>query len=1409
MKTKFTLITLLLFSGVIFVQTTLAQNFVHPGLPFTINDLERMKANRESVSPWKESWDVITSSSEASLDYVMQGPAVDVENKGNDNLYISDVTAMLYHALQWYFTGDEAHAELAISLIDAWATTHKTWSGTSAHLGAAWRGGTMAQACEILRYTYPGWTDELTLVTEDYFETVFWPLFRLPNPLRAANQGANNLMGATYVAVYCNDQEKFEMCINAFVNDGCGGISNTLPNGENGDTGRDQGHAMGMIGNLATVCEIAWAQGIDLYSVLDNRLLAVHEYWCKYNLGNDVDYIGFGTCYDYYPTIGSDGRDPASASAIPVTEMVYGAYAVRKGLSAPYVSEYRDAMGIDPNNFLFAKDETFMTTAPFRRDPHQPLALSDVSSLTGADIGTVRTDGTENYSDDTWIIEGAGTNVYGGNNDAFHYAYKQVSGDGSFIAKVNAIEGSSSSAKAAVVIRESLETNSAMATMSLTSSGSAYNSRGFEAADGNGSLSDGDVTIPFWIKIERRGNAVVGYVSPDGENWAAQQNTHFDMADDYYIGLGVSSGYTSTLCTSTFTNVEYGVEDENAEELGDYALIQTEIYSNMSGVETQSTTDESGNEDVVAIQANDWMEYEVNVLYSGTYTMDYRVAGANGGDLSLTVDGDTLENISFESTGGADEWTTEHSAATFYLSKGIHTFKVTANSDDWKINWIRLLSECKDVPLISYMETIDSLGESFGTEKLTDLTIYPGFTAVLQPTVSTSGSFSWSGPNGFTSTESEVTLEDLKIIDSGDYIVTFVNECGLVNTDTFTVNVVNSLYFEAEDFTSMDSVSIEATDDVSGVSHITDIAAGDWIEYEIDVPFTALYTIDYRVASSTAGDFTTTVNGLEIEELNFDAGDWTTVSSASPIFLEEGLQIIRIDSKSEDWKLNWVELKVYQMVKPCALPYKEDGFRIYRESTTWTSGVMNITCETDLSLHVVLEGSGTIDTTTDYLNIYYRLDGGDKIPLVELNDSLALSIFSTEELTANTIEIIVEANEESTTGYFLIQNIYVVQSRETFSRIEAEDYDSKNGTGTEACSDTDGGFNVGSIGDGNWLMYSNIDMTDVHSISARLSNKSSSDGTVEVRLDSETGDLLGTINIPNTGSWQSWQTVAINLESVVGIYDLYLVFNHPTSYVGNINWIELSSDILPNTEALLTSSVYTVDQDDKMILNVPLGALVSTFESNLSLSEGATVTTYQADGVTEATEIEDESVVVVIAEDGVHKTTYTVEYLSSEAIATSDTYTVDQTNLTIVGVEDGTVTALVKHYLVFSEGATAETYEADGVTVVSKVYDGYKLVVTSEDETNSTVYTFGVPASIAETSIDGLSLYPNPVDDVLTIENQLGGNIEIYNQLGKKMTSLVMDAQQMMIPMGNYESGMYIVKISSDNKVAVFRVMKQ
>ncbi len=537
--------------------------FVHPGISWSSDDLDTMAARR-FAQPWFEGWIELTGSDEASLNYQMQGPFELVSNRPNTNqaAHTNDANAALYHALQWYFSGDEAHAILATDILDAWATTHTTWGGISVHLHAAWRGGTMVQAAEILRHTYPGWTAQNTINFEAYCENILFPQFRMPDPLRAANQGANNLWGALQVAIFLSDQQKFEDCVEAYLNDPCCGISNSLPNGQCGDTGRDQGHAGAMIGNLTSVAQILSVQGVDVYGVLDNRLLKMWEYWCKYNSGEEVDFTHHGTCYGYYTSIGADGRDPAAPHWVGDMESIVGAYVVGKGIPAPYTSAYLAGLSPEIATFLYRRDAGFTTTATPSREPFPAFTHGPVTSLIDTEIGNTSENGSSSFSNGTWTLAGSGNGINEARNISYHYAYTQLSGDGEMIARVQSIENTDPNADAALVIRPSLnDTQGPSASISARpSQGTHFTARNFDAADGNGSqtfplsnLADG----PVWLKLERRGNRIFGFAGPDGVTWAPMQHVIYeDWPEDVYIGLAATSHNNSELATAVFSDVQ-------------------------------------------------------------------------------------------------------------------------------------------------------------------------------------------------------------------------------------------------------------------------------------------------------------------------------------------------------------------------------------------------------------------------------------------------------------------------------------------------------------------------------------------------------------------------------------------------------------------------------------------------------------------------------------------------------------------------------------------------------------------------------------------------------------------------------------------------------------------------------------
>ncbi|MGC2334142.1 MAG: IPT/TIG domain-containing protein, partial [Candidatus Acidiferrales bacterium] len=168
-----------------------------------------------------------------------------------------------------------------------------------------------------------------------------------------------------------------------------------------------------------------------------------------------------------------------------------------------------------------------------------------------ADIGTVGLSGSSSYSNGTFTVEGAGAGIYG-NADAFHFVYQSLSGDGSIVARVVSLQGTSN-AEAGVMIRDTLSSGSTTANPFIESNYAYFSFRtsGSATVDENNSA-----TLPYWFEVVRSGSTFTEYVSPDGVNWSQIGSAEtISMATNVYVGLMVSSRSTTTLETATFDNV--------------------------------------------------------------------------------------------------------------------------------------------------------------------------------------------------------------------------------------------------------------------------------------------------------------------------------------------------------------------------------------------------------------------------------------------------------------------------------------------------------------------------------------------------------------------------------------------------------------------------------------------------------------------------------------------------------------------------------------------------------------------------------------------------------------------------------------------------------------------------------------
>jgi len=260
--------------------------FVHPGLINTRAELDRIKAavNGSAAHPMKAGWNVLRSTSQASLSYRATPFAiVHVEGSGStgeENALRNDAVAAYAHALQWVVTGDAAHAQKAIQILDAWSAMLQDIvptagsPGVQDELEAAWYAPMWLAAAEILRdYGASGWT----AAQQQPFDARMVALFQTKAMAWAGstgccpNQGISVALSRMSIGVYRDDRATFDS--------GLRHVRDTMlpraisSDGEvlelNRTAGGDCGHAAYNIEGLFDAAEIAWHQGVDLY---DHRL---------------------------------------------------------------------------------------------------------------------------------------------------------------------------------------------------------------------------------------------------------------------------------------------------------------------------------------------------------------------------------------------------------------------------------------------------------------------------------------------------------------------------------------------------------------------------------------------------------------------------------------------------------------------------------------------------------------------------------------------------------------------------------------------------------------------------------------------------------------------------------------------------------------------------------------------------------------------------------------------------------------------------------------------------------------------------------------------------------------------------------------------------------------------------------
>jgi hypothetical protein len=322
-----------------------ALTFVHPGALNSKVELDFVKAQIQTgAQPWKGEFDQLKRSDSAT-----RGPhgLTEINSKNDDaNVSRDDATAAYAQALLWYFTDDETYAKRSIAILNSWANLQAFTAGSEQdRLQAGWIGAVFAPAAELMRL-YPGWTVSESASFQAMFKRAFYPQLNTASSWNG-NVDLTQIDAIMAIAVFNEDEAEFNLGLArlklrnpAYFYLTSDGVKPKPIAGDGGDpqkfwfkptkwidgltqeTCRDNGHHSQFgLGSALHAAEVAWHQGVDVYTENQERYTAAMELLARQLLTGSMQ----GLCTD----------NTSTPDRYDTWEVGYNHYHNRAGIALP------------------------------------------------------------------------------------------------------------------------------------------------------------------------------------------------------------------------------------------------------------------------------------------------------------------------------------------------------------------------------------------------------------------------------------------------------------------------------------------------------------------------------------------------------------------------------------------------------------------------------------------------------------------------------------------------------------------------------------------------------------------------------------------------------------------------------------------------------------------------------------------------------------------------------------------------------------------------------------------------------------------------------------------------------------------------------------------------------------------
>ncbi|MGQ8335135.1 glycoside hydrolase family 97 catalytic domain-containing protein [Sunxiuqinia sp. A32] len=177
---------------------------------------------------------------------------------------------------------------------------------------------------------------------------------------------------------------------------------------------------------------------------------------------------------------------------------------------------------------------------------------------------------------------------------------------------------------------------------------------------------------------------------------------------------------------------------------------------------------------------------EVNVSEQGRYAMTVYYMTGGDRDGYIKVNDGVGYYYTFKSSGGYDGAAMAQRTFIIPLNAGDNTIEF-GNDNGWSVNIDRITiqnggNECEPVDI---WPNVNANGE---WKQTSSVTVDAGETLSFDPQPN-DGTWSWTGPDNFSSDSREFSIFNMQVPQAGDYVATYTNPNGCSSTLTFKIKV--------------------------------------------------------------------------------------------------------------------------------------------------------------------------------------------------------------------------------------------------------------------------------------------------------------------------------------------------------------------------------------------------------------------------------------------------------------------------------------------------------------------------------------------------------------------------------------------------------------------------------------------